>query len=101
MPVPINEDLRIVDEQNNSQVEVEKIEEAFHFYYTNLFTSVVLSNHDISLCVSGIQKKVDPSMNSQLLKSFTKEEMEVVLNQMAPLMSLEPDGFGAVLYQKH
>lgn len=40
-------------------------------------------------------------MNSKFLKQFTKEEVEIAFNQMVPLKSSKPNGFGAVFYQKN
>lgn len=40
-------------------------------------------------------------MNTKLLKSFKRVEVEKTFNQMAPLKSLRPNGFGAIFYQKH
>lgn len=40
-------------------------------------------------------------MNNQLLKQFTKEDVEKALNQMVPLKSFRPDDFGVVFYQKY
>lgn len=40
-------------------------------------------------------------MNSKLEESFTKEEVETTLHQMAPLKYLGLDGFGASFYHKH
>lgn len=40
-------------------------------------------------------------MHSKLLKPFTKEEVEVALNQMVHLKSPRPKGFDVVFYQKY
>lgn len=40
-------------------------------------------------------------MNTSLLKTFRREEVDKALRQMAPLKSPDPDGFVAIFFQKH
>lgn len=91
----------IVDVQNNTQVEANKIEEAFSNYFTKLFTSVASTSQNINLCTKEIQPKVNAIMNEKLLKNFTKEKVESALNQVAPLKAPRPYGFCAVFDQRH
>lgn len=79
----------------------ESIEKAFRSFYSNLFTSTVLSKEEIFQCTKVIQPKVSVEMNSKLLSKFTRVEVDSTLNQMVPLKSLGPDDFGAVFCQKY
>lgn len=38
-------------------------------------------------------------MNESLTKTFTREDVETAIKQMAPLKSPRPDGYGACFYQ--
>jgi hypothetical protein len=48
-----------------------------------------------------IQKVVIEEMNSQLVKEFTAEEVQVALKQMAPIKAPGPDGLPPIFYQKY
>ena len=52
-------------------------------------------------CIEKIQPGVTAEMNQCLLKKFTKEEVLVSLQQMAPLKAPGPDGLGASFYQNN
>lgn len=45
-----------------------------------------------------MQDKVTSSMNEELQKPYTSEEVYEALQQMSPLKSLGPDGFIAYFY---
>lgn len=59
---------------------MKKIEEAFRNYFANLFTSTLSSSHDIGICTNRIRPKVSVEMNTKLLKSFIREEVEKAFN---------------------
>lgn len=40
-------------------------------------------------------------MNDDLLKPFTREEVQTTLFQMVPFKALGPNGYGACFYQTH
>lgn len=54
-------------------------------YFTNIFTSVQPT--DFEPILQGIEKKVTPSMNSNLTWEFTADEVEQALKQMKPLLA--------------
>ncbi|KAL4626285.1 hypothetical protein ACB092_05G085100 [Castanea dentata] len=59
-------------------------------YFTKIFTSAQPTNFDPIL--KGIELKVTPGMNSELILEFTVEAVEQALKQMKPLLALRPDG---------
>ena len=46
-----------------------------------------------------MESKVSVEMNQDLIKQFTKEEVEVALKQMHPTEAPSPNGMSAVFYQ--
>ena len=59
-------------------------------FYTRLFSS---SNPtDLERILEGVQPVVSNSMNEALTCLYSREEVEVVIKQMAPLKALGPDG---------
>ena len=66
-------------------------------FYTQLFSS---SNPtDLERILEGVQPVVSNSMNEALTCLYSREEVEVVIKQMAPLKALGPDGMPPVFYQ--
>lgn len=51
--------------------------------------------------VGTLQPKVTGSMNSDLLKPYTKEEIQQALFQMQPMKVPGPDGMPPVFFQKY
>ena len=46
-----------------------------------------------------VQPSVTETMNSMLLKDFTREEVEIAMKQMEPITALGPDGMPSLFYQ--
>jgi hypothetical protein len=76
----------------------EEISMAFINFYQNLFTAGEVEG--IEHCLEGMEAWVTAEMNIDLLRSFTKAEVETALKQMHPLKSPGPDGFSACFYQR-
>ena len=68
----------------------EGISQTLVSYYQLLFTSSILSR--MEEVVSDVPCSVTKEMNNVLLGEFSKEEVVMALNQMAPLKALGPDG---------
>ena len=49
---------------------------------------------------NAMESKVSVEMNQDLIKQFTKEEVDVALKQMHPTKAPDPDGMFAIFYQK-
>lgn len=77
------------------------VKEAFHRYFSNLFSSTATYREDINVVVKVIKPKLNEEMNAQLNSRYTKEEVEASLAQMASLKSPSLNGLGAVFCQKH
>lgn len=75
-----------------------EIGRAFTEYYKGLFRSQ--GPVRIEVCLQYVENKVCNSMNEQLLRPFTEEEINNALSQMHPLKSPGPDGYSAVFYKK-
>jgi hypothetical protein len=71
---------------------------AFVIFFMRLFYSNDAS--DIDLCLRSIERRVTESMNEELLKLFSKEEIFHVIQHMGPLKALSPDSFLAGFFSK-
>jgi hypothetical protein len=88
---------KVRDKDGSLCVTKASIERAFVSYFKELFTS---SDHvDVEACISSLECRVTPDMNSRLLLPFTKEEIHTALSQMSPLNAPGPDGFSVSFYQ--
>ena len=63
--------------------------------YSSTYLTRILEVLDI------IPTKVTKEMNQLLIKEFTREEIEVALNQMHPIKALGPNGMSAIFFQKY
>ncbi|GLT73379.1 hypothetical protein SLA2020_452430 [Shorea laevis] len=72
---------------------------SFIQHFQSLFTSG--GPDDIDACIAEVPLRVTSTMNGQLLRAFTPEEIDMALAQMHPLKSPGPDGFLAGFYQQH
>ncbi|KAF5452149.1 hypothetical protein F2P56_027179, partial [Juglans regia] len=91
----------IHDEQNRRLSSPSEMEGVFNRYFQKLFTSSEPSKDEITNCLKNVEPRVSNEMNVNLTRSFTRLEVEDAINQMAPLKSPGPDGFGTCFYQKH
>lgn len=66
---------------------MKEIEEAFRDYFDTLYTTTSPSMEDIQHSTRAIQQRVTAEMTMQLNKDYTRKEIEMTLNQMAPLKS--------------
>ena len=73
-----------------------EIANEFLKYFSELFTT--FSNCQPELALDTIQSLVTEDMNRSLSEEFTEDEVEVVLNQMAPLKSPGPDGMPPLFF---
>jgi hypothetical protein len=89
----------ITDENGYIWENSRDVGDAFVKYFTNLFTQG--PDGDFSSCLQPITYRVTDGMNMDLEKSFTVEEIEVALFQMAPLKALGPDGLNACFFQQN
>jgi hypothetical protein len=89
----------ITDVQGRFWETEEEVQGAFINYFQTLFTSD--NAGDMNQCLQHISPRVSDEMNTSLLKPFSREEVQVALNQMAPLKAPGPDGFTAGFYQKN
>ena len=67
-------------------------------YYNSLFQTV--NPEQVEEVVEDIQKVITEEMNSQLVKEFTAEEVQVALKQMAPIKPPGPDGLPPIFLSK-
>ena len=87
----------IRDDEGVWQAEDEVVSSVFVDFYTRIFTS---SNvHDLDRVLKGVNKFGSDSMNTELLKPYSKEEVDIAIKQMAPLKAPSPDGMPQIFYQ--
>ena len=65
-------------------------------YYKSLFSSSTLDNFED--VVQHTQRVVSEEMNSDLIAKFSKIEVEIALNQMAPLKAPGPNGMPPIFF---
>ena len=68
-------------------------------YYTQLFTSSNLQHLDRVL--DGVKSVVSEEMNEKLVKTYTAEEVEIAIKDMAPLKAPGPDGMPSLFFQTY
>ena len=68
-------------------------------FYSKLFTSSIPS--DMERVVQHTRRVVSEDMNDGLVASFTKEEVETALKQMAPLKAPGLDGMPPIFFQHY
>jgi len=89
----------IMDEEGNWHDSIDGIAEVVVSYFKNLYSSA------FSTCISevldAIPTKVTEEMNQSLIQEFTREEIEIVLNQMHPTKAPGPDGMFAIFFQNY
>ena len=79
------------------QTEEGVISDIFVDFYTKLFS---LSNvQGLDRVLEGVKKIVTTDMNEELLKPYSKDEVEAAIRQMAPSKTLGPDGMPPLFYQ--
>jgi exonuclease III len=94
----INHIRSIKDEDGREWKKKKEIPIVFTDFYQKLFTTEgTLGAED---CLGVLEQRVSPTMNEELLKEFTMEEVDAALSQMHPLKSPGPDGFSACFYQR-
>ena len=72
---------------------------AFVNYYKGLFT--VGHEGEMGPCLQFIKPVITSSMNEDLGRSFTEEEVNIALQQMAPLKALGLNGLNAYFFQQN
>ena len=73
-----------------------QVEEIVVRFYESLFTS--LQPSDMHVVLETIEPKVSADMNQELIKDFTREEVEVALKHMEPLKAPGPDGMPPIFF---
>ena len=66
-------------------------------FYTRLFTQS--HSHDLDRVLAGVKRVVTADMNAELVRSYSMEEVDIAIKQMAPLKAPGPDGMPPLFYQ--
>lgn len=74
------------------------IKEVFRHHFQLVYQSSNPSALDIDKGTQGVTRRVNSAMNISLTEPFTKEEVEMTLNQMAHPESPGPSGFNPSFY---
>ena len=86
-----------MDEHGRWQDDEVKVEDIVVDYFEKLFTSS--SPEDFTDILSAIQPKVTTTMNKELTRTFTAQEIRVALKQMYPLKAPRLDGMPLIFFQ--
>ncbi|KAL0397553.1 UNVERIFIED_CONTAM: hypothetical protein Scaly_0203700 [Sesamum calycinum] len=73
---------------------------ASHRFRTNLISKLKNSTDDIARGTENLRRVVDTSMEEDLLRPYSEDEVTKALFQMAPLKSPGPDGMPPIFFQK-
>ena len=92
-----NRILGLKNTQNEWCTEESQIKNIVVDYYQSLFSSS--SPSELDKILDKVQPSVTEPMNLTLLKDFSREEVELALNQMEPITALGPDGMPPIFYQ--
>lgn len=68
-------------------------------FYTSLFQSSEGSRYDELLCC--VPSRVSTTMNEDLVKEYTEEEVKQALDSMGDLKAPGPDGMPALFYKRY
>ena len=79
--------------------DLKEIANEFLKYFVELFSTS--SNYQPELALDTIQSLVTDDMNRSFSEEFTKDEVRVALNQMAPMKLLGPDGMPPLFFQHY
>lgn len=86
------------NEDDNWVNDVRGIKDIVLHYFENIFTSTkMVGGVDV---LNSMQQGVMPEMNERLDKSFSEEEIKVVVFQMQPSDTHGPDGMTLFFYQR-
>ncbi|KAF5458995.1 hypothetical protein F2P56_022987 [Juglans regia] len=91
----------VVDSDLKEWVDPVGIVGAFQNHFKHVFSSTNPSTAEVEACLHAVQPSVTKVMNDRLLKDFTKEEVEVALNQIGALKAPGPNGFGAIFFHNY
>ena len=87
----------MVDERGRWLDDEAKVGDIAIDYFEKLFTSS--SPEDFSDILSAIQPKVTTTMNEELTRTFTAQEIKVALKQMYPLKTPGPNSMPPIFFQ--
>ena len=89
----------ILDEEGNWHDSPDSIAEVVVSYFKNLYSFAYPTC--ISKVLDAIPTKVTEHMNQSFIKEFTREEIEIALNQMHPTKAPGLDGMIATFFQNY
>ena len=89
----------IMDDEGNWHDSIDGIAGVAISYFKKLYSPAFPTR--ISEVLDAIPTKVTEEMNQSLIQEFTREEIEIALNQMHPTKTPGPDGMSATFFQNY
>jgi hypothetical protein len=89
----------IIDNQGHNHHQNQNIQEVFHNYFSELFTSSNPTNMHSSLQV--VANRVQPHMQDYLSQDFTAAEISYAVHQLRSNAAPGPDGLNAKFFQTY
>lgn len=90
--------IKVLREEGGVTVAGKRLKPFITNHYKSLFSS--RAGQRVNEVLQAVERKVSPSMNETLLKTFAEDEVEEALNSIGDLKAPGPDGMPSIFYKR-